>query len=302
MTSCASVQRSGYLVSPRACIVPEDQSVYAVRAMESITSAERHCDVPRASHRLTLPPDPGLINNVLYVIILSAALDLVGPSIPKGVVLLADVLPSFLVKLTAPYYIHIFPYSVRVIVFVLLSAGGMLVIALSPETRDGPTVSLKLLGVALASLSSGGGELSFLGLTHFYGRASLASWSSGTGGAGLIGAGAYVLTTTSLGLSSRASLLAFSFLPVIMLLSFFVVLPSRDMGKGGSAVGATGAYATLPTEEEPVLSQDDDEDDAEREDLDRSPKRLTRAATPASQRVCQQFRFNLRRARGLFIP
>ncbi|RAL65326.1 hypothetical protein DID88_000894 [Monilinia fructigena] len=51
----------------------------------------------------------GLINNVLYVIILSAALDLVGPSIPKSVVLLADVLPSFVTKLIAPYFIHKVP-------------------------------------------------------------------------------------------------------------------------------------------------------------------------------------------------
>ena len=51
----------------------------------------------------------GLVNNVLYVIILSAALDLVGPSIPKSLVLLFDVIPSFLLKLTAPYYIHVVP-------------------------------------------------------------------------------------------------------------------------------------------------------------------------------------------------
>jgi len=36
-------------------------------------------------------------------------------------------------------------------------------------------------------------NLAFLGLTHYYGHFSLASWGSGTGGAGLIGAGAYVI-------------------------------------------------------------------------------------------------------------
>ena len=75
----------------------------------------------------------------------------------------------------------------------------MLLIALTPATRDGGTVRVKMLGVILASLSSGGGELSFLGLTHHYGHFSLAAWGSGTGGAGLIGAGAYVIATTSLG-------------------------------------------------------------------------------------------------------
>lgn len=168
---------------------------------------------------------------MLYVIILSSALDLVGPAVPKSLVLLFDVVPSFLVKLTAPYYIHLVPYNLRILAFVALSTCGMLLVALSPSAADpnvdGGSISVKMLGVILASISSGGGELSFLGLTHFYGPFSLAAWGSGTGGAGLIGSGAYVLATSALGLSVRTSLLAFSFLPVIMLFSFFVLLPAK---------------------------------------------------------------------------
>ena len=67
-----------------------------------------------------------MINNVLYVIVLSAALDLVGPNVPKGVVLLADVIPSFGTKLIAPYFIHMVPYSTRIVIFVFLSGIGML--------------------------------------------------------------------------------------------------------------------------------------------------------------------------------
>lgn len=52
----------------------------------------------------------------------------------------------------------------------------MLLIALTPATSS---VSVKLFGVILASFSSGAGELSFLGLTHFYGKFSLAAWGSG---------------------------------------------------------------------------------------------------------------------------
>ena len=174
----------------------------------------------------------GLINNVLYVVILSAALDLVGPNIPKGVVLLADVIPSFLTKLCAPYFIHVVPYPIRIVVFVALSMCGMLLVALTPANTDAGTISTKMAGVVLASLSSGGGELSFLGLTHFYGPFSLAAWGSGTGAAGLIGAGAYAVATTSLGLGVKHSLLTSSLLPLIMLLSFFVVLPRRPLEYG----------------------------------------------------------------------
>jgi battenin len=168
------------------------------------------------------------------VIILSSALDLVGPAVPKSLVLLFDVVPSFLVKLTAPYYIHLVPYNLRILAFVALSTCGMLLVALSPSAADpnldGGSISVKMLGVILASISSGGGELSFLGLTHFYGPFSLAAWGSGTGGAGLVGSGAYLVATTALGLNVRTSLLAFSFLPVIMLFSFFVLLPAKPKG------------------------------------------------------------------------
>lgn len=101
---------------------------------------------------------------------------------PKGVVLLADVIPSFITKLCAPYFIHKIPYSVRILTLCALSACGMLVIALTPQLQDTSTIAVKMCGVMLASLSSGGGELSFLGLTHYYGHFALASWGSGTGG------------------------------------------------------------------------------------------------------------------------
>jgi battenin len=170
----------------------------------------------------------GLINNVLYVIILSAAQDLVG-SLPKGVVLLADVVPSFLTKLVAPYFIHRVPYRTRILIFIALSVAGMLMVALTPGTQ---TVAIKLVGVVLASISAGGGELSFLGLTHFYGPMSLAGWGSGTGAAGLVGAGLYVMFTDWWGLSVRSSLLISACFPAIMFISFFVILPLGPLRDG----------------------------------------------------------------------
>ena len=148
-----------------------------------------------------------------------------GPDIPKGTVLLADVIPSMVVKLTAPYYIHLVPYNVRIWLLSAISATGMLLVGYSSAARDTSGITIKMAGIVLASLSSGGGELSFLGLTHYYGSVSLAAWGSGTGGAGLIGAGAYALLTTTFGLSVRGTLLASALLPLIMMFSFFVVLP-----------------------------------------------------------------------------
>ncbi|KAI4123108.1 MAG: hypothetical protein LQ338_005435 [Usnochroma carphineum] len=187
------------------------------------------------------PPKTGLINNILYCIILSAALDLVGPNVPKSLVLLFDVIPSFLTKLIAPYFIHAIPYSLRVLFFAAVSACGMLLIALTPAYTDGGTITTKMAGVVLASLSSGAGELSFLGLTHYYeGGFALAAWGSGTGGAGLVGAGAYAIATTSLGMSVKSTLLASAFLPVVMVLGFFVVLPRGPLVRERRGVKSIG--------------------------------------------------------------
>jgi battenin len=224
------------------------------------------------------------------VIILSAALDLVGPTIPKGVVLLADVIPSFVTKLCAPYFIQSVPYSIRILVFVGLSATGMLLIGLTPAYTDGGTVSTKMAGVILASLSSGGGELSFLGLVHYYGPFSLAAWGSGTGGAGLVGAGAYALATTTLGFSVRSTILTSACLPAVMLLSFFVILPRGPLN------------AASPKSLVPHL--DPDLDTEQREGL-LSSNTSTSSVHSASHKpgtAWTQFRANLHRARSLFFP
>ncbi|KAJ9149474.1 Protein BTN [Pleurostoma richardsiae] len=240
----------------------------------------------------------GLINNVLYVIILSAAQDLVG-NIPKGVVLLADVLPSFLTKLVAPYFIHRVPYAARVLAFATLSSAGMLLIALTPPTQS---VAVKLVGVVLASLSSGGGELSFLGLTHYYGHMSLAAWGSGTGGAGLAGAGLYVVLTDWVGFSVKGSLLASAFLPVVMLVSFFVILPHGPLRQGS----VLKEYESLP------------ERDLEDEDIEEMPVATASASLLAPgpavaatayssyqeppQKGAGTFAAKLTRVRALFFP
>ncbi|KAK2074178.1 hypothetical protein P8C59_008403 [Phyllachora maydis] len=220
----------------------------------------------------------GLINNVLYVIILSAAQDLVG-HVPKGVVLLADVLPSFLTKLVAPYFIHRVPYSIRIPAFVALSSAGMCLVALTPPSRS---VAVKLSGVVLSSLSSGGGELSFLGLAHFYGPMSLAAWGSGTGAAGLAGAGLYVLLTDWLGFGVRASLLASACLPVVMLLSFFFILPHGPLRRNA---GAGREYETVSGREDDAAHENENEHEHGN-------------VPPAAD----SFRRHVQRARALFLP
>jgi battenin len=178
----------------------------------------------------------------------------------------------------------------------------MFIIALTPPLQDSRTIAIKMCGVMLASLSSGGGELSFLGLTHYYGHFALASWGSGTGGAGLIGAGAYAIATNTLGITPRTSLLVFSFLPLIMVLSFFVVLPLGPLRAGEKT---SGGYEVIDNQ---VRDEDDDAVETEREhdSLLSSSVHSGRSFNSSSDDhingALSNFKANLNRARGLFFP
>ncbi|XP_032092893.1 battenin [Thamnophis elegans] len=203
----------------------------------------------------------GLCNNFAYVVMLSAAHDILShqkvpdhngtapipPSaspentttntsgydcntISTGAVLLADILPTLFIKFSAPFCIHLFPYGLRVAICVTSAWGSFLLVAFSTSTTQ------SLLGVVLASISSGLGEITFLALTSFFNSAVVSAWSSGTGGAGLIGALSY-LGLTQIGLSPQDTLLFMTIVPVIMLASYcFLLAPPPQAPRCGWGV------------------------------------------------------------------
>ncbi|KAG9313764.1 protein BTN1 [Chiua virens] len=146
----------------------------------------------------------GLINNVLYVIILSAALDLVPPSTPKGIIAFCNILPCSI---------------------------GKAWMAVLPQRKD-TVVALydslyaRLLGISLASFASGLGELTFLQLSITYnlslGGQSVGYFASGTGAAGLVGA---FMWWEVRGLGVQVGVGVSSILPFILPLAYFLLLP-----------------------------------------------------------------------------
>ena len=184
----------------------------------------------------------------------------------------------------------------------------MLLIALTPAYTDGGTISTKMAGVVLASLSSGAGELSFLGLTHFYGPFSLAAWGSGTGGAGLIGAGAYAMATTVFGLSVKSSLLASSLLPVFMLISFFIVLPRGPLRRSAEEKLKANVEGIRTAIEDSAISEAISEDGDDELPTESEDERLLHTISSqhhnsrASPSYFKIFKSNLRRSQSLFFP
>ncbi|XP_066924747.1 battenin-like [Clytia hemisphaerica] len=177
----------------------------------------------------------GLCNNFGYVVMLSAAYDILKEQQHKqsddpsghetfhcnptstGVVLIADVLPGLLIKLTAPFYMQRINYHVRVGLCVFLFAASLFTVAYSSS------VAVSLFGVVLASISSCVGEITFLAFSSYYTKTVISFWSSGTGMAGLAGSLAYAGLTQA-GLSSRDTLLLLLVVAVVWIIAFWVIL------------------------------------------------------------------------------
>ncbi|XP_051571336.1 battenin-like isoform X2 [Myxocyprinus asiaticus] len=188
----------------------------------------------------------GLCNNFAYVVMLSAALDILkkqesqNTTVPTlapdlnnvdirnssrydcnpvstAAVLLADILPTLVIKFTAPFYIHKVPYGFRVLVCFSMAVVSFLMVSFSS------TILMSIFGVVFASVSSGLGELSFLSLSVFFSRDVLSGWGSGTGAAGVAGAILYSAFTQA-GLTPQVTLWIMLVVPVILAVSYFFVL------------------------------------------------------------------------------
>lgn len=184
----------------------------------------------------------GLTNNFAYVIMLSAANDLlriaessnVPPNLPglinpnvtqpycnahaTSTILLADTLPSLSVKLLYPFLLVGVSTTYKALATALLSVAAFVITGMSSQ------LVTVFTGVVCASLSSGLGETTFLSSTPLYGDVSLSGWAIGTGAAGLCGAIAYALL--KMVLDVKWIMLIMLIVPVAMMTSFkFVIVP-----------------------------------------------------------------------------
>ncbi len=78
-----------------------------------------------------------------------------------------------------------------------------------------------------------------LALTSFYNEGAVRMWSSGTGFAGVSGAGAYLVLHKIIGMSPRSTLYATAAVPLLYLFAFFVLLRPDGLRQHRSADGAS---------------------------------------------------------------
>ena len=177
----------------------------------------------------------GLCNNFGYVVMLSAAHDILKEqqshqsddtpesggfkcnTVSTGLILIADIFPCLFVKLTAPFYMQRINYHIRVALAIGLFMASLITVALSKS------IGVSILGVVFASISSGVGEITFLAFSSYYSKLVISFWSSGTGMAGLAGSLAYA-GLTQIGLSSRNTLLLLLVVALVWAVAFWRVL------------------------------------------------------------------------------
>uniref|UniRef100_A0A090X9W9 Battenin n=2 Tax=Ixodes ricinus TaxID=34613 RepID=A0A090X9W9_IXORI len=81
---------------------------------------------------------------------------------------------------------------------------------------------MSFMGVVCAAIGSGLGEITFLAYSAHFDKDVISTWSSGTGGAGVLGALSYAAMASVL--SPEKTLLVMLFVPVLMAISFWGVL------------------------------------------------------------------------------
>lgn len=133
-----------------------------------------------------------------------------------GAVLLADIIPSLTTKMLSPF---IFTNTqLRVIAVIGLSASSFILVA------ESVSVGMSFFGIICASISSGLGEVTFLSFSAGFDKRVVSGWSSGTGMAGLAGAGVYTLLTSVIQLSPRTTLNLMIVVPIIMAFTFWLLI------------------------------------------------------------------------------
>ncbi|XP_003737654.1 battenin [Galendromus occidentalis] len=202
----------------------------------------------------------GLCNNFGYVVMLSAAGHILGegsgskdgkckPS-SAGNVLLANILPALIIKIIGPF-INLKIHLQVLLVVIVDVASFVLTSSTNPDVKW-----IGYSGVVAGSIGSGLGEIAFLKYSSHYQTNVVSAWSSGTGMAGVAGAGAYALMI--LKLSDELTLRLMIAIPILLAVSFWVILehPREPSSESHENIAESSSVCCVPssTQSGPTLS------------------------------------------------
>ncbi|XP_055687173.1 battenin [Lutzomyia longipalpis] len=216
----------------------------------------------------------GLCNNYGYVVMLSAAHDILAefdenshdePNhdfqrecnyISTGAILLADIIPALCIKFTGPFLP--FLIHLRVSLCCGLAAAGFFLVGYAT------TEWVAIVGVVCTSLASGLGELTFLAYSANYNKNVVSTWSSGTGGAGIIGSISYA-GLRNIGLNTTQTLLVMLVVPAAEAVAFWVILRHGQKAIPETTAGCDNTAATTDSNSNlPQRKESESNDDVEK--------------------------------------
>lgn len=190
----------------------------------------------------------GLVNNFTFCVFITAAEEIIKGY--AGLILFCTVVPGFVTRLAFSLYVERIPYAFRITVVSLSSAFFILVVALSSS------VPVQLLSLALQAAIGALGEISFLALTSRFSKSVVGAWSSGTGASGIAGAGTYVLLRNVFGLSSAQTLIACSWIPLILIVIYQgVLVNSQSFERVPSGGKHEGGHTAAEEEGRPSITE-----------------------------------------------
>eukprot|EP00762_Andalucia_godoyi_P003291 ANDGO_06646.mRNA.1 Battenin len=168
----------------------------------------------------------GTINNLVYVEIISAAQSLAqqfGQENLIGLIPWANVAFGILVKALNAFYLEAWSYKVRMLLMGIVYLAGLVVVAISTKVN----FAFCIFGIVLTGSASAFGESVMLGYLRLHDPGMVSSWSSGTGFAGVGGAGLYLLLV-AVGLSNLVIFLLMMPLVFLYWFAFFFMIDRKD--------------------------------------------------------------------------
>lgn len=133
----------------------------------------------------------GLLNNYNFIVIFSCAYAMSASHsyINPSLLILTEIIPGFITQLLYPIFLFKISYTYRFIFLFLLQISSSISLIVSQESN----LFLIFSGIVFVSINSYLGESSILSLSSYYQRSEMKFWSIGTGLAGMLGTGVFLL-------------------------------------------------------------------------------------------------------------
>jgi len=130
------------------------------------------------------------MNNYNFIVIFGCAYALSENKkfVNPALLILAEIIPGFLTQLLYPQILYKIPYLYRIITLYIIQILSSVFLMINPEN-----LFFLFSGIILVSINSYLGESSLLSLSSFYDKKELRFWSIGTGFAGLMGTGLFLI-------------------------------------------------------------------------------------------------------------